>query len=46
MQCLTPLCMSATQFIDTRRLTHVCDRFAQNRTNTIQAAFFNGDGYE
>jgi iron(II)-dependent oxidoreductase len=34
------------KFIDPRRLTHVCDRWAQNRTDTIQAAFFNGDGYE
>jgi iron(II)-dependent oxidoreductase len=34
------------KFIEPRHLTHVCDRWAHDRTDTLQYAFFNGDGYE
>ena len=34
------------KFLDSRRLTNVCDRWATNRTDDIQNAYFNGDGYE
>ncbi len=34
------------KFIEPRHLTHVCDRWAQDRTDMLQYAFFNGDGYE
>jgi len=27
-------------------LTNVCDRWAQDKTNNLQSAWFNGDGYE
>ncbi|HEV2437614.1 MAG TPA: SUMF1/EgtB/PvdO family nonheme iron enzyme [Verrucomicrobiae bacterium] len=34
------------KFVEPRHLTHVCDRWAHNRTDMLQYAFFNGDGYE
>jgi hypothetical protein len=34
------------KWLDSRRLTNVCDRWAVNRTDNIQYAFFNGAGYE
>lgn len=34
------------KFIEPRRLTHVCDRWAHDRTDVLQYAFFNGDGHE
>ena len=34
------------KFIEPRHLTHVCDRWAHARTDMLQYAFFNGDGYE
>jgi formylglycine-generating enzyme required for sulfatase activity len=34
------------KFIEPRHLTHVCDRWAHDRTEMLQLAFFNGDGYE
>jgi iron(II)-dependent oxidoreductase len=34
------------KFIEPRHLTHVCDRWAHNRTDMLQYAFFNGAGYE
>ena len=34
------------KFIEPRHLTHVCDRWAHDRTEMLQYAFFNGDGYE
>jgi iron(II)-dependent oxidoreductase len=34
------------KFIEPRHLTHVCDRWAHGRTDMLQYAFFNGDGYE
>ena len=34
------------KFIEPRHLTHVCDRWAHDRTDMLQYAFFNGSGYE
>eukprot|EP01126_Amoeba_proteus_P054350 TRINITY_DN6683_c0_g2_i2.p1 TRINITY_DN6683_c0_g2~~TRINITY_DN6683_c0_g2_i2.p1 ORF type:complete len:367 (-),score=73.60 TRINITY_DN6683_c0_g2_i2:218-1318(-) len=34
------------KWLDSRHMTHVCSRWATNRTDVIQAAFFNGVGYE
>jgi formylglycine-generating enzyme required for sulfatase activity len=34
------------KWIEPRHLTHVCDRWAHNRTEMLQHALFNGDGYE
>ena len=29
-----------------KHLTHICERWAQDRTDGLQYAFFNGAGYE
>ena len=34
------------KFIEPRHLTHVCDRWAHDRTDMLQYAFFNGSGYQ
>ena len=34
------------KWLDGRRLTNVCDRWAKNHTDNLQAAWFNGDGFE
>ena len=34
------------KFIEPRHLTHVCDRWAHDRTDMLQYAYFNGAGYE
>eukprot|EP00929_Paragymnodinium_shiwhaense_P000579 TRINITY_DN100828_c0_g1_i1.p1 TRINITY_DN100828_c0_g1~~TRINITY_DN100828_c0_g1_i1.p1 ORF type:complete len:852 (+),score=98.52 TRINITY_DN100828_c0_g1_i1:93-2558(+) len=34
------------KLIDSRHLVHVCARWAKNRTDPLQYAFFNGDGFE
>ena len=34
------------KWLQTRHLTHVCDRWAHDRTDELQYAWFNGDGYE
>eukprot|EP00927_Polykrikos_kofoidii_P047795 TRINITY_DN42079_c0_g1_i1.p1 TRINITY_DN42079_c0_g1~~TRINITY_DN42079_c0_g1_i1.p1 ORF type:complete len:832 (+),score=80.42 TRINITY_DN42079_c0_g1_i1:331-2496(+) len=34
------------KWLDSRRMTHVCDRWAKNRTDSLHYAFFNGVGYE
>ena len=34
------------KFVEPRHLTHVCDRWVHDRTDMLQYAFFNGDGYE
>ena len=34
------------KYVEPRHLTHVCYRWSHNRTDALQYAFFNGDGYE
>merc|ERR1719424_1583507 len=34
------------KWLEPRRMTNVCNRWAINKTNDLQAAWFNGDGYE
>jgi hypothetical protein len=34
------------KFFDGRRMTHVCNRWAKNHSDDLQAAFFNGVGFE
>lgn len=34
------------KFLVTKRMTNVCDRWAKNHTDDLQAAFFNGVGFE
>jgi iron(II)-dependent oxidoreductase len=34
------------KWLEPRHLTHVCDRWAKDHTNNLQAAFLNGDGFE
>ncbi len=37
--------VSALKILEPRHMVNVCDRWATNRTNNLQAAFFNGVGY-
>jgi iron(II)-dependent oxidoreductase len=34
------------KWLDSRHLTHVCDRWSKEHTSNLQAAFLNGDGFE
>jgi formylglycine-generating enzyme required for sulfatase activity len=34
------------KWLESRHRTHVCDRWAKDHTHNLQAAFFNGDGFE
>ena len=34
------------KFLDPRRMTNVCNRWAINHTDDLQAAWFNGEGFE
>lgn len=34
------------KWIEPRHMTHVCDRWAHDRTDMLQYAFFNGSGYQ
>ena len=34
------------KWLETRHLTHVCQRWAKDRNNELQYAWLNGDGYE
>ena len=38
--------VSKYKWIEPRHMVNVCERWAQNRTDGLQAAFFNGVGYE
>jgi formylglycine-generating enzyme required for sulfatase activity len=38
--------VSKYKWIETRHMVNVCERWAKNRTAGLQAAFFNGVGYE
>jgi len=38
--------VDALKWLEPRHRTHVCDRWARNHINDLQAAFFNGDGFE
>jgi hypothetical protein len=33
------------KWLDTRRMTNVCERWAQDHTNALQGAWFNGVGF-
>ena len=34
------------KWIEPRHLTNICERWSHDHTNALQAAFFNGDGFE
>lgn len=34
------------KWVEPRHMTHVCDRWAHDRSGWLQDAFFNGDGFE
>lgn len=34
------------KWLEPRHLTHVCNRWAQNHLDDLQASYFNGDGFE
>jgi hypothetical protein len=34
------------KWMDSRRMTNICERWAKNHTNALQYALFNGDGFE
>lgn len=38
--------ISKNKWLETRHMVHVCDRWARDKADSIQAAFFNGVGYE
>ena len=38
--------VSKYKWIEPRHMVNVCERWAKNRTDGLQAAFFNGVGYE
>src|SRR5208283_2111298 len=38
--------VSKLKWLEPRHMVHVCDRWARNHTDDLQAAFFNGVGYE
>ncbi len=38
--------ISKNKWLETRHMVHVVDRWAQNKNDSLQAAFFNGVGYE
>jgi len=41
----TPV-VSKYKWLESRHMVNVCERWAKNRTDGLQAAFFNGVGYE
>jgi iron(II)-dependent oxidoreductase len=38
--------ISRYKWLETRHMVNVCDRWAKNKTDNLQYAFFNGAGYE
>src|SRR6266700_2830420 len=38
--------ISKYKWLETRHMVNVCDRWARDKTNNLQYAFFNGVGYE
>jgi iron(II)-dependent oxidoreductase len=38
--------ISKNKWLEPRHMVHVCDRWARDKSDSIQAAFFNGVGYE
>jgi len=38
--------ISKNKWLEPRHMVHVCDRWARDKTDTLQAAFFNGVGFE
>jgi formylglycine-generating enzyme required for sulfatase activity len=38
--------ISKNKWLETRHMVHVCDRWARDKADSMQAAFFNGVGYE
>ena len=34
------------KWFDSRRITHICNRWSKNHTDALQYALFNGDGFE
>jgi formylglycine-generating enzyme required for sulfatase activity len=40
------LMISKNKWLETRHMVHVVDRWAKDKTDSLQAAFFNGVGYE
>lgn len=38
--------ISKAKWLESRHLPHVCNRWARNKTDDLQHAFFNGIGYE
>lgn len=42
---MAPL-VHAYKVIEPRHMAHIVERYAENRTDGVQTAFFNGIGYE
>ena len=38
--------VSRYKWLETRHMVNICDRWARDKTNHLQAAFFNGTGFE
>ena len=38
--------VDAWKFLDSRRMTNICERWSKDHTNALQYALFNGDGFE
>jgi len=38
--------ISKNKWLEPRHMVHVCERWARDKTDSLQAAFFNGLGYE
>jgi len=38
--------ISKNKWLEPRHMVHVCERWARDKTDSLQAAFFNGVGYE